>query len=320
VERIGRAAVGERGRAGEEHRAEGAGGVLVGDAQALLARAAAARRAGDHAVVELGLRALVEGDRGAAAGAADVGEVGDLRVGIGLAADRGPLVHAVAAAGALDHDAELQRTVPAGVGVEAVVVGAGDHDVAAVDRAAEPLDAVVGAVVDLHVLEQGAVADAAEGDAVELVVRGDLEAGVLHAQVLDHAGVVARGVAAVEAVGAFDLLLALGGAGHGLAGAGVDRRAAEQHQAAPQADRVGVGLAFQVGAGGQGDRVVAGAFGIDLRAAVDDQQVGAGGAVQGHARLDGEDALLGAGDRRIGVAAAVIADRDPAADGVRGAV
>src|SRR5690606_8608723 len=280
----------------------------------------AAGRARDHRVVELGLGALVEGDRGAAAGAADVGEVGDLGVGVRLTADGRPLVHAVAATGALDDDAELQRALPAGVGVEAVVVGAGDHDVAAVDRATEELDAVVGAVVHLHVLEQGAVADAAQGDAVEFVVGGDVEARMLHPQVLHHAGVVAWRVAAVEAVGTFDLLLALRGAGDGFTRAGVDRRAAEQHQATPQADRVLAGFALDVGARGERDRVVGRAFGVDLRTAVDDQQVGAGGAVQGHARLDREDALLGTGQRRIRIAATVVADGDAAADRVDRAV
>ena len=38
----------------------------------------------------------------------------------------------VAAAGALHGDAELGRTVPAGVGIQAVVVGAGQHQVAQV--------------------------------------------------------------------------------------------------------------------------------------------------------------------------------------------
>src|SRR5690606_3915568 len=151
-----------------------------------------------------------------------VGEVGDVRVGVLAGGERDgvaavgarPLVHVVAGAVALDDDAELHGAVPGRVDVEAVVAGAGDDDPAGVDRAAEDLDAVVGAVVGLHVLDGGAAADAAHGQARQLVAAGEGEARVPDLHVLHGAGVVGRRVAAVHAeVAAFDAGLALRGAG-----------------------------------------------------------------------------------------------------------
>jgi hypothetical protein len=63
---------------------------------------------------------------------------------------------------------ELDKALVAEVGVERVVVGAGDDDVAHVVRAAEDLDAVVTAVVDVDVLDPGAGSDAAGGQALQL--------------------------------------------------------------------------------------------------------------------------------------------------------
>src|SRR5690606_5214875 len=160
LERVLGALVLERHRAREVHRVEGAGGVGVADLQAALAGAAPARRARDHGVVEGGLGALVEVNRAAAAGTADVGDVGHARVRVRGAVDAAPLVHAVTAAGTLDHDAELDAAVPAGVGVDRVIVGAGHDQVAGVHGAAEDLDAVVGAVVDVDILQHRAAARA----------------------------------------------------------------------------------------------------------------------------------------------------------------
>src|SRR3546814_8518808 len=64
------------------------------------------------------------------------------------------------------------------------------------------------------------------------------QARVHHAHVLEHAGVVGVVVAAVEAVGALDLRFAGRAARLRGARAGADRGAAQQHEAAPLADRV----------------------------------------------------------------------------------
>ena len=68
-----------------------------------------------------------------------------------------------------------------------------------VSLAAEQLDAVVGAVVHLHVVELRARAAAGEREAVELVVGAELEAGELDAHVLEAAAVVSVVGAAVRA-------------------------------------------------------------------------------------------------------------------------
>src|SRR5690606_1613213 len=322
-------------RAGEEDRLEDCGAAALRhllDAQAGQALARAAGLAGDHGVVDLGAAAEVDGEAravaAAATGAADVGEVRDLRVRVlGVrqrkriaAVGARPLVHVVAGAVALDHHAELHAAVPAGVDVEAVIAGAGDHDAPGVDRAAEDLDAVVGAVVDLHVLDGGAAADAAHGQALELVATGEGEAGVLDLHVLHGAGVVGGRVAAVHAeVTALDPGLASCAARLEVADAGVDRRTAGEHQAAPATVGLGVGIAFDVDLRGQDDRLLGGAERIDLRAAVDDQGVGAGGGVHGHARLDVEDAFARTGPRSGRVATHVLADVDGTIDGVDGA-
>src|SRR3546814_11065628 len=70
------------------------------------------------------------------------------------------------------------------------------------------------------------------------------QARVHHAHVLEHAGVVGVVVAAVEAVGALDLRFAGRAARLRGARAGADRGAAQQHEAAPLADRVAVSGAF----------------------------------------------------------------------------
>src|SRR3546814_340878 len=140
--------------AGERHVARQVGrieGAFGGGRLELHARRQAA---GDHRVVVADQGALVQHHRVVVAGTdeGDVGQVGHRAVGQVL---RAHLVHAVAAARALDDQAELDAAAEARVSVEGVVVVAGTNQVLAVDRAAEPFEAVVGAVVHLHVLDRG---------------------------------------------------------------------------------------------------------------------------------------------------------------------
>src|SRR5690606_22647021 len=231
-----------------------------------------------------------------------------------------PLVHVVAGAVALDHDAELHGAVPSGIDVEAVVAGAGDHQVARAVRAAEELHAVVGAVVDLDVLQRGAAADAAGGQALELVPAGEGEARVADLHVLHGARVVGGRVAAVHAqVAALDAGFALRAARLEVADAGIDRRPPGKHQATPAAFGLGIGVALDVDLRGHDDRLFRGSKRIDPGAAVDHQRIGAGRGVDGHAGLDVEDALARAGPRRRGVAAHVLAHVHGAIDRVDGA-
>src|SRR5690606_33115004 len=322
-------------RAGEEHRLEGRAAAALGhvlEAQAGLALAGPAGLAGDHGVVDPGARAQVDGEAGAVAaaatGAADVGEVRHVRMGVLLGGERDrvaavgarPLVHVVAGAVALDHDAELHGAVPSGIDVEAVVAGAGDHQVARAVRAAEELHAVVGAVVDLDVLQRGAAADAAGGQALELVPAGEGEARVADLHVLHGARVVGGRVAAVHAqVAALDAGFALRAARLEVADAGIDRRPPGKHQATPAAFGLGIGVALDVDLRGHDDRLFRGSKRIDSGAAVDHQRIGAGRGVDGHAGLDVEDALARAGPRRRGVAAHVLAHVHDAIDRVDGA-
>src|SRR3546814_15367205 len=77
-----------------------------------------------------------------------------------------------------DLDRKLDRALEADVGVDAVVVDAGQHQMLLVDGAAEPFDAVVRAVVDLDIVDGRAGADARQSDAVQLIARRNLEARI----------------------------------------------------------------------------------------------------------------------------------------------
>src|SRR3546814_3276263 len=66
-----------------------------------------------------------------------------------------------------DLDRKLDRALEADVGVDAVVVDAGQHQMLLVDGAAEPFDAVVRAVVDLAIVDCRAGADARQNDRSE---------------------------------------------------------------------------------------------------------------------------------------------------------
>ena len=75
---------------------------------------------------------------------------------------------AVSQQGGLDGEPELVGAGVALVDVKAVILVEREDDVAGVDRAAEELDAVVGVGEDLDVVDGGAGADTAEGEAVDL--------------------------------------------------------------------------------------------------------------------------------------------------------
>ena len=113
-----------------------------------------------------------------AAGTADEGEVRDH--GVGATFWKACLLriraharfdHAVAAVRALNDDGELYGAVETVIGVDAVVVVSRQHEVPGIDGAAEPFDAVVRAVVDLHEVDRGAAAYACERNAVQFLVR-----------------------------------------------------------------------------------------------------------------------------------------------------
>ena len=225
---------------------------------------------------------------GGAHARADEGGVPDLRGGVGLAVLG--IGAAVVLAGpvadllGLHGEPELVVPPPAFVDVEGVVAVEGAHQVAAADGAAEPLEAVVLVVVDLHVLDDGAPADAAHGQAVDLVAGADVGAAVADRAVAEDAGVVAVVGAAVGAAG-------LGG-GNALdgadAGGGVDHGLAENDDAAPQAAGVEgqvEGIGDVVGFGGEDDGVLAGPLGEDPAALGHDE----GAGVLALARLAADD-------------------------------
>ena len=197
----------------------------------------------------------------------------------------------------LNAEPELVRAVVALVDVEGVVLVEHQRDVAGVDRATEELDAVVGVGEDLHVVDLRAVADTAEGEAVDFAARGVDVASVADDHVADRAAVVGRIIAAVfDHVGptvrievsgsrrleAFDpvFLRAVRNTADG------DRGIAKDHHAAPasvgrgcrrfgdESVTVDIGLGFklQFVGGGEDDRLLGGAGRFDLRAANDHQR------------------------------------------------
>src|SRR5690606_19440107 len=85
---------------------------------------------------------------------------------------------------------ELVEARVALVDVEALVLAEGNGDALGVDRAAEELHAVIRVGDDLDVLDGGAAADAAEGQAVDLVVRRELEPAEAERDVAQDAAVV----------------------------------------------------------------------------------------------------------------------------------
>ena len=67
----------------------------------------------------------------------------------------------VAAIGPLDRENKLVEALVTDIGIHRIIVIAGEGEVLAVDPAAEPFDGVVGAVVDLNILEEGTATNAA---------------------------------------------------------------------------------------------------------------------------------------------------------------
>ena len=215
----------------------------------------------------------------------------------------------------------MHQALEAEIGIERIVVRTGDHDILVAHAATKPFDAIIRAVVDLDEIGGGAVADAAERDAVQLVAGADFKAREAHLNIGQAARVVSRAAAAVERAGeAFDGRLARNRAGRCAgANAGVDRRAAEHDDAAPLADRAVVHGAFHVGTAGEDDRAGGAAFGKDLRTTVDHQRIGTRRAEHDHARFDGENALNCASSRRAGISAQIGADVDAARQRINGA-
>ena len=199
----------------------------------------------------------------------------------------GPLEAEVACRGVLLDVHVLQITDVPLVGVEGVVQRAGDHDVLAVPGAAERLDAVVLAHVRLHVVDLRARTARVEGDAVELIVLLQLEAGELDAQILERPAargrigpaVLIRRIVGVEALGRARPCLEVIG------------RVAEQHQAAPVTARTAARGQHR----GEDDRRLGGALCHQLGAAADDQRA-AVAALDGHARVDRQRGAVLDGD------------------------
>ena len=208
---------------------------------------------------------------------ADIGGVVDGRRGVGRAVlRRGAtvvLTGAIARFGILDHEPELAFAAEAFVVVKGVVTVESRNQILGVDRAAEPLKAVVLVVVHLDVFDDCAAADAAHGQAVDFIARADVGAAVADGRVAEDAGVVAVVVAAVEAA-------RLGGGNAlngGFARLGIEASPAEDDDAAPKAASVEwqvVGIADVVGLGGEDDWLVRGAFGENFAAASDDEGTG----------------------------------------------
>jgi hypothetical protein len=218
------------------------------------------------------------------------------------------LDHRVAIVGvALHADQELAGATIAEVGVEPVVIRTGDRQIFGVHPAAENLDAIVRAVVDLDVVDGGELADAAHGEALQLVAGRDHDTRIADLDEAQRTRIVVGLVAAIErGGGAFDDLLAVGGASCNLRVAIRNRGAAEQDDPAPQSlARIANGSG-QLVVGGEDDRLAGAANRVQPRAAVHDQIGSPVGRNDDHARLDGEGHGLATGSGAV--AADVAAD------------
>ena len=91
------------------------------------------------------------------------------------------------------------------IGVETVIVGAGHDQMAGVDRPAEPFDAVVRTVMDLHIIDRRAAADTGQRDAVQLIAGRNLKAGIADLNIAQPAAIIVGARTAIEAGRAFDL-------------------------------------------------------------------------------------------------------------------
>jgi len=107
----------------------------------------------------------------------DQGDVGKQRAGLWRVGGAGGIVVAfetVTGAGVglgrvAQTNGELNFSGVTEIGVEVIVETAQSDEVFGIDRAAEPLEGVIAGVGNLDVLDGGAAADAAEGEAVDLV-------------------------------------------------------------------------------------------------------------------------------------------------------
>ena len=132
----------------------------------------------------------------------------------------------------------------------------GHHQVRCVDRTTEPLDAIVLVVHHVDVGEEVVlVGDAAQGEAVDLLVCRDLEAAVLDLDVLH-----AHNRASVAAAVRHELLVR--GAGEAFEDMCVALLAKDQH-AAPQASGRGIGTFVRRG---EDDRLIFRPLGVQARA------------------------------------------------------
>ena len=182
----------------------------------------------DHdGVRDLGRGALPQEDADVAlvpllgVGVADQGEVVERRAGprgevvvLAVVVGFDPLVGVIAA---LLGDPELAAAGPPVGPVEAVVGDARADEVLRVHGAAEELHAVVLVEVHLDVVHLRTVADALEGDSVQLVVRAELGAGELDADVVQDAAAVGGVVATVGAGVSLSLAFAAGDVQRGVA-------------------------------------------------------------------------------------------------------
>ena len=323
-----RRSVGQR-RAVEQHRVEGRIDVdpVIGARRVVASGvlpAEAGRAVNDDAVEEAADKAGVDPE--CVGAGPDQREVGDGRIGRrrdGVAGARH--FHAVVAAisALLDHH-ELGSAAPAIVEVERVVVIAGENHIFQVHRAAEDFDAVVGVIVHLDIFDGGAVADAAEGQAVQFVaVLVQRKAGEADLHVADNAAVVVRSRAAVNRfrIGhALDGLFAAYRSRRRAADATVDRRPSENDDAAPFGN-VGATGVVRIGCApdkivftGEHDRAGLRAVSDDLRAAIDDEVVCAGIAENHNARLDRQDGRRAAGSCRAAIDADIDAPLQPVSD------
>ena len=215
----------------------------------------------------------------------DEGEVGDHRVGarqlvVGTTGTTAvvELEALVGVRAFLDDEDELGAAGPAIGVVHGVVADTGQNNVLHVDGATEHLDAIVLVVVDLDIVDRGAVTNALEGDAVQLVLGRNFETGITQLHILVDTGVVGRNVAAEQARATFASLRTIGGAtGYGRVTI-VDRRATIDDQATPFAARRGGNGALNVRLRGHDDRVVLGTQDAQLGAAGHNQVVSAVGA------------------------------------------
>src|SRR5262245_13747201 len=85
--------------------------------------------------------------------------------------------------------------------IEAVVAVAITNEMARIDRAAEEFEAIVERVTYHDVVDLRAAAHAAEGQAVDFVVGGNLGAGIFDAHVPKNAARVGGAVAPIGLVG-----------------------------------------------------------------------------------------------------------------------